>query len=142
MFYIRKIDFRFCLSYSEHQFDDLNLYPWGKRRFSSGSFAIRACNFVYLSSILLHLGVGLNVKPHKKILVWYLDNVLLDKFNIFHLTICVLMFSSSSFVLALTLFFISFTFVVLFFLYNFCNFLLFSIDSTTIMVMFIITHLY
>ena len=30
----------------------------------------------------------------------------------------------------------------LFFLYNFCNFLLFSIDFTTIMVMFIITHLY
>ena len=36
--------------------------------------------------------MGANFKPPKRTLVWYLDKILLDKANIFALTICVLLF--------------------------------------------------
>ena len=38
----------------------------------------------------MRLGVGVNFNPIKRILVWYLYNVLLDKLNLFVLTIFIL----------------------------------------------------
>ena len=72
-----------------------------------------------LSSILLHLGLSVNFKPHHRILLWKLDNVLLVKLSIFVLTISVpVLFSLSlfdiPFVVVLELYFKSFLFVVVF----------------------------
>ena len=102
------------LSYSERQFDDLNLYPYLRGvLFSKNIFLRIVCFFVleklsksqsadvilyvrFLSSMLLRLGVGVNFKPRKRTLAGYLNNFLLDKLNMIGLTICVLAFLSSS----------------------------------------------
>ena len=113
---------------------------------ASHNLRIKFC-ILDLISVLLRLDVGVDFKPRKRTLVWYLDNVLLDKWKHFCMKICFLAFFSSSlfdisFVVAFALF--SFHFLLwyyLFFLYNLSNFFLFSVDFTIFMFMFIITRL-
>ena len=81
-----------------------------------------------LSSILLHLGVGVKFKPSKRTLVRYLDKVLPHKLNIQGLAICVPVFFSLSsfdipFVVVLALFsqhFLQWQYLL--FLHNLCGF--------------------